>query len=242
VATPPLVLLPGMNCTEQLWQEVVPALPEVQVVHGELVEPDLDACVEDLLIRLPPRFALAGLSLGGIVAMALTRRAPERVERLALLDTNAKAPTDSQRQGWSSLLHRLEAGASAADVQRDLLPVLLGEGASRSVREVTVRMADALGVQRLAAQLRLQATRVDERPGLGRVRVPTLVLAGHDDALCPPSSHREIARLVPGSRLVLLERTGHLSPLERGAQVADELRAWLGLDVDHNHARVETQA
>lgn len=232
VTTSPLVLLPGMNCSIHLWQEVEPALPEVQVVHGDLHHPDLDSCVEALLDRLPETFSLAGLSLGGIVAMALARRAPERIDRLCLMDTNAKAPTDEQRQGWQSLLDRLEAGDSAADVQRDLLPLLLHDSVGAQTRDVVVRMGQAVGEDRLAAQLRLQATRIDERPGLSRLRVPTLVLAGREDALCPPQSHQEMARLIPGARLVLLEQTGHLSPLERGARVAGELRTWLGLGGD----------
>ncbi|HYH29825.1 MAG TPA: alpha/beta fold hydrolase, partial [Pseudonocardia sp.] len=85
----PLVVLPGMGCSPRLWSAALPGGP---VVHGSLDRPSIDGCVDALLDALPPKFALAGLSLGGIVAMALTRRAPERVERLALLATNARGP------------------------------------------------------------------------------------------------------------------------------------------------------
>jgi pimeloyl-ACP methyl ester carboxylesterase len=221
--TDPLVLLPGMGCSPRLWAAAVPGA----AVPGRLDQPTVDGCVDRLLAQLPPRFALAGLSLGGIVAMALVRRAPQRVSRLCLASTNARGPTPQQRAAWAGQRARLAAGARARELQADLLPALLHRR-GRELDERVLAMADELGEWVLDAQLAAQDTRVDERPGLTRVRVPTLVLAAARDRLCPPARHEEIAELVPGARLVVLDDVGHLSPLEDPDAVAAALHGWMG--------------
>ena len=222
------MLLPGSNCSARLWARlsVGPAIAPV------LTEPDLEAQVDRLLAELPARFALAGLSLGAIVAMALVRRAPDRVSRLCLMSTNPYAPTDSQRSGWQRQRDRLAAGESARDLQRGLLPSLLSPevvAGRAEIVEETLAMADDVGSEAFDAQLRLQATRLDERPGLASVRCPTLVVAARDDALCPVARHEAIASLVPGAELVVLEHCAHLSPLEQPAALTAALTAWLTL-------------
>lgn len=220
----PVVLLPGMNCSARLWADLALG----PVTTPGLTEPDLSSQVDRLLEELPPRFALAGLSLGAIVAMALVRTAPERVTRLALLSTNPYAPTAQQLTGWRRERGRLAAGTMPREIQRDLLPFLLTDENVRSrpdLVEEALTLADGVD---LDAQLALQATRVDERPGLREVRCPTLVLAARSDRLCSVDRHREIAALVPGAELQILDRTAHLSPLERPVAVATALRGWLG--------------
>ncbi|MFD4668697.1 alpha/beta fold hydrolase [Lentzea sp. NPDC058450] len=214
----PLVLLPGMNCSPRLW-------PPLPAVHGRLDRPTLDGCVDALLDDLPDRFALAGLSLGGIVAMALVRRAPSRVTRLCLMSTNARGPTEQQREAWATQREALAAGTTAREVQRALLPVLLHTRTS-ALDELALTMASEVGEETLDRQLALQATRVDERPGLAAIRVPTLVVSAARDRLCPVARHEEIHALVPGSRLVVLEGIGHLAPLEDPAGVGEVLERW----------------
>ncbi|ANY08681.1 hypothetical protein AFB00_23160 [Pseudonocardia sp. HH130630-07] len=190
-------------------------------VHGTLDRPDLEEQVDALLEVLPDRFALAGLSLGGIVAMALARRAPGRVAGLCLMATNAGPPTAAQHAGWNAALARLDAGATARDLQP--LELLLHD---RSHDDAALRMADDTGERHLAAQLRLQGTRVDERPALAGVAVPARVLAGDRDRLCPVERHTEIAELVPGARLHVLPGVGHLLPVEAPDTVAALLGEW----------------
>jgi pimeloyl-ACP methyl ester carboxylesterase len=223
--TEPLVLLPGMNCSARLWAglELGPA------VTPALTEPDLGEQVTRLLDELPPRFALAGLSLGGIVAMALVRTAPARVSRLCLLSTNPYGPTGQQLDGWRRERDRLASGTTAREIQRDLLPLLLSAESLASrpdLVDTTLTLADETEID-LDAQLALQATRVDERPGLRSVRCPTLVLAAREDRLCSVDRHREIAALVPGAELHILERTAHLSPVEQPVAVTAALSAWI---------------
>lgn len=225
-SSPPLVLLPGMNCSARLWG---PA--GAGALHPVLDRPTLDEQVDALLDALPARFALGGLSLGGIVAMALTRRAPERVAGLCLMATNARAPTPEQRAGWDAALTRLDDGAPARALQP--LELLLHD---RSLDATALQMADETGERRLAAQLRLQGTRVDERPALPAVAVPTLVLAGEQDRLCPVERHTEIAELVPDARLHVLPGVGHLLPAEAQDAVAALLGEWLS-EVHERSAR-----
>jgi pimeloyl-ACP methyl ester carboxylesterase len=231
--THPLVLLPGMNCSARLWGGAVDELQArtgpMTVVHGRLDRATIDDCVTALLTVLPPRFALAGLSLGGIVAMALTRRAPERVTRLCLMSTNPHGPTPQQRRAWADQRADLAAGRSACDLQRELLPVLVHARTPVLDAEV-LAMADEVGASVLDAQLAAQASRIDERPGLMRVGVPTSVVAAAQDRLCPPARHEEIHALVPGSRLTVLDGVGHLSTMEDPARVGGVLADWLGSD------------
>lgn len=220
----PLVLLAGMNCTPDLWTGCGLDDALTPAVDAD----DLDTQVDRLLRDLPRTFVIGGLSLGAIVAMAVTVRAPERVLGLCVTATNAKAPTPAQRAGWAGWLDRLSAGETPADLQAEIVPVLLSERV-RATRpdlvERALRMAEQTPDAMLAAQLRLQATRVDLLPGLGAVRVPSLVIAGRDDALCPPGFHDEIATALAGSRREQLE-AGHLVPLERPAEFGALVRDW----------------
>jgi pimeloyl-ACP methyl ester carboxylesterase len=220
-----LVLLPGMNCSATLWSRLdltgwpTPIMPE-------LTEPTLDGQVDRLLDELPPRFALAGLSLGGILAMALIRTAPERVSSLRLLSTNPYAPTASQQQSWRASRDALQAGRSARELQRDWLPVLLSEPArgQSDLVEVTLAMADEVGETNLDGQLALQATRIDERPALRHVRCPTMIISARQDALCSVARHTELHELIPDSSLTVIEDCGHLSPLEKPEAVTTTVR------------------
>ncbi|MGI3783427.1 MAG: alpha/beta fold hydrolase [Janthinobacterium lividum] len=219
-----LVLLPGSGCTAALWSRL--SLP-LGVHTPVLEEPSLDAEVDRLLDLAPQRFALAGLSLGAIVAMALVRRAPGRVSRLCLMSTNPYAPTPAQHEAWAAQREILRTGP-ARTLQVSLLPVLLSPGREDLVLP-TLAMADELGASTYDAQLRLQDTRVDERPGLARVRCPTLVVAARGDRLCSVERHEEIAGLVPGAELVVLEDCAHLSPLEQPEALSAHLHRWLAL-------------
>ena len=214
-----------MNCTADLWTGcgVDDALTPV------LDEQSIDAQVDRLLAELPPRFVLGGLSLGAIVAMALVARAPERVERLCLVSTNAKAPhpRSSRHRGGRGSTGSTPARARAS-LQTDILAALLSPAAARDrpdLVERTLAMADATGTATLRAQLRMQSTRVDLRPALRDVTVPTLLVSGAQDAICPPQFHAEIAAELPRARVVTIDG-GHLLPLERPDAFGALVRAW----------------
>ena len=167
-ADDPLVLLPGMNCSARLWSllDLGPA------IRPTLTEPSLAGQVDRLLDELPPRFALAGLSLGAIVAMALVRRAPERVSWLGLMSTNPYPPTEAQYaalDGAAIGAGRREVGPRAAGRTAAGAAVAPGRSSDRpDLVEATLLMADEVGAAALDAQLALQASRIDERDGLRR--------------------------------------------------------------------------
>lgn len=213
------VLLPGMNCSASLYAACTPE----GSLTPQLEEPTLDAEIERLLAALPGRFGLIGLSLGANVAMALVARAPDRVSRLCLMSTNPSTPTDQQRQSWQGVRAQLKAGKTAREVQGDLLPLLLSGPSLAAPDRVqrTLRMAEEVGEQRLDRQLQLQATRIDFWPGLTEIRCPTLIVAAREDALCSVAKHEDMRRCIPGSRLVILEDCGHLSPIEQPGQLRD---------------------
>ena len=232
----PLVLLPGMNCSATLWHPVLDSAPlaglpsadRPQVVQPDLRGRSLDDCVDRLLARLPPRFALAGLSLGAIVALAIAREAPERVTRLALLAVNPRPPRPDQQEAWAAQRRELAQGGTARALQEQLLPVLVSPGhRTADLDEVVLAMADEVGEAALDDQLAIQQTRRDERAALPLLRVPVLLVAGAEDALVPVERHEEVRDAVPGARLEVLDGVGHLSTLEAPGNVATALSAWL---------------
>ncbi|WP_144875207.1 alpha/beta fold hydrolase [Microbacterium sp. 1.5R] len=227
-ASAPLVLLAGMNCTADLWADADFDAEGAGAIRPTLDRPSLRAQVDALLAELPARFVLVGHSLGGIVGMALALTSPERVAGLCLVATNAKAPTSAQREGWREWMRRLDAGADARSLQHGILEPLLGEHlvAERpDLVERTLRMGADTGKELLRTQLALQLTRVDLLSRLSSLRMPTLVVSGLDDVICPPSFHTEIVAALPDARLVSLD-AGHLLPLERPREFADLVRAW----------------
>ncbi len=229
-----LVLVPGMLCTRDLWADV-PLPTGTAVEAAAIAGSTLEEAVSQVLERAPARFALAGLALGGTVALAVARTAPGRVTRLALLSTNPRPPRPDQRASWDEAVARIDDGASARDEQRRLLPLLLGpvaaserSGLGRPALERRIlAMADDVGTEGLLRQLAVQGDRVDERPFLAALDVPVLVVAAADDALCTVAQQEELASGTRGAVLEVLGSTGHLSPMERSAQVGALLSAWM---------------
>jgi len=227
----PLVLLPGMLGAAELWDGVAPALAEHAAVRFARI--DLDDSVagmaEGVLAAAPERFALAGHSLGAIVALEVVRQAPERVSRLALLNASARPANEAQLAAWAAMRERVEDGDTRGLV-REFAPANLPE-ARRADSGLAARieaMADAVGPRGLLRQLSAQATRPDSRPSLGAVRAPTLVIAGRQDPATPPPHAELIASRIPGARLEIVDGA-HLSNYER----PDEVTALL---LDHLEA------
>jgi len=227
---PPLVLLPGLLCDKTLWRSQIEALGDVaEPWVADLTQDDsIAAMVRRLLAAAPPRFVLAGLSMGGYCALEVMRQAPERVERLALLDTGARADTPEQTSRRRGLIELAEKGEFKGVTPR-LLPLFLHPDRlkdAKLVGEVTA-MAERVGKDAFLRQQKAIMGRVDSRPSLGSIRCPTLMLCGRQDALTPPDLAEEIAAGIPGARLDLIDNCGHLSTMERPDAVNAELRQWL---------------
>lgn len=227
----PLLLVPGLLCTDLLWRRQLADLAdlaEMTVATAQREHDALPRIAEAVLASAPPRFALAGLSFGGYVCLEIMRQAPERVLRLALLDTSARPDTEEQLARRAALIKLAQSGRFLGVTDR-LLPLLIAaarltDGAL--VAEVK-RMAQDVGRDAFLMQQKAIMARPDSRPTLGRIRCPTLVLCGREDALTPLAWHEEIAAGIAGSKLVVVEDCGHLSTMERPDEVNAALRQWL---------------
>ena len=231
IAAPmPLLLLPGLLCDRALWECQVRHLADTadSSVADLTKHDDVAGLAQAALDGAPPRFALAGLSMGGYVALEIMRRAPERVIKLALVDTTARPDSPDQRSRRRGLIELARAGRFRGVTPR-LLPLLIhpDRQSDTSLTTTVMAMAERVGQEAFVRQQTAIMARPDSRPGLGAIICPTLVIGGREDALTPPSLLAEIAEGIPGARHVMIEECGHLPPLERPHAVSALLRAWL---------------
>ena len=215
---PLLVLLPGALCDAGLWRHQIADLGDLAEVRcGDLTRDDSVAVMAArVLADAPSRFALAGFSLGGHVALEIMRRAPERVSRLALIAAAAgpEAPTE-----------RARAAAGATPMMNLLVhPMRLGD---RRLAALVGAMADRVGRKAYLRQQRAVLGRPDSRPGLASIHCPVLLMAGRQDPVLPASSLQDMAKALPKARIVVIEDCGHLAPLERPEAVSKALREWM---------------
>lgn len=224
-----LLLLPGLLCDAALWEPVLPALSDIaRPLVADLAQDDsIAAMARRALAVAPPRFALAGLSMGGYVAFEILRQAPERVSRLALLDTSARPDTEEQTRRRRLLMALAETGQFRGVTPR-LLPQLIHPSrAGTPLAQAVMDMAERIGRDAFLRQQRAIMGRADSRPMLPAIAVPTLVGVGAEDALTPPHLAEEMAAGIPGARLERFAGCGHLPTMEDPAASAAALRPWL---------------
>jgi pimeloyl-ACP methyl ester carboxylesterase len=226
----PIVLVPGLNCSARLYAGQIPALwgfgPVTIADHRR--DDSVAAIAAHILVTAPPRFALVGLSLGGYIALAIMREAPDRVARLALLDSSARPDTAEQSERRRSMILLAKTGLFSG-VPDLLFPVFVHRDrhGDEALRTIVRTMAMETGPEAFVRQQRAIMTRPDCRPQLASIRCPTLVLVGDGDELTPPALSEEIAAGIAGARLVRVPDCGHLSTLERPAEVAQALVEWI---------------
>jgi len=230
MSRPTLILLPGLLLDERLYGAQIAALADrAEIRVSDLTRADSIALMAAaVLAEAPERFALCGLSMGGYVAFEIMRRAPERVIRLALLDTQARPDSAEARARRRDLIALAERGAFETATTR-LLPLFVHpeRREDRALTATVAAMANRVGRDGFLRQQTAILNRVDSRPGLAAIACPTLVLTGRQDLLTPVEVHYEIAAAIPASTLVVLPSCGHLSPLEQPAMVTAQLAAWL---------------
>ena len=225
----PLVLLPGMMCDGRLFGPQIAAFGTRALHLAPMAGADtVRALAAQILSQAPPRFALAGLSMGGIVAMEVFAQAPERVDRLALLDTNPRAETPEVQARRAPQIARVLSGGLDAVMREEMKPNYLTDGPNRStILELCMDMALSLGPQVFARQSRALRDRPDQQDTLRHVTVPTLILCGRGDVLCPVERHELMHGLIPHSTLHIIENAGHLPTLEQPDETTAALARWL---------------
>ena len=231
----PLLLIPGLLCDDAVWASQTQALSDIadaRVINNRAAD-RLETLAEAIIARAPPRFALAGHSMGGRIALEVARRVPERLMALALLDTGYEAAAPG------------EAGEREAAGRYALLATARREG-MRAMARIWVRgmvypprLDDAGLIERIldmlerrtpdffALQITALLRRPDAAPVFSKVRCPTLVLCGLEDLWSPPLRHEVIAKRIPGSTLEVIPECGHMSPMESPEAVTAAFRRWL---------------
>jgi pimeloyl-ACP methyl ester carboxylesterase len=226
----PIVLVPGLSCSARLFAEQLPqlwCLGPVTVADHTRAD-SMAELAHNILATAPPRFALAGLSMGGYVSFEIMRQAPERVLKLALLDTMAApdSPLASERRRAQMALAKAGRLAEVTDSQipRYVHPERVADSALRAIIHA---MAEEVGAEAFQRQQVANMNRMDSAPTLARIRCPTLILVGDHDQLTPPERAEEMAAEIERATLVKVPACGHLSTLERPREVTEALLQWL---------------
>ncbi len=226
----PLVLLPGLLNTRRVYEHQVEALQDIaDITIPELWNDDtIGAMAETVLAVAPPEFALGGFSMGGYVAFEVFRRAPERVERIALIDTQAAPDSTETRTRRQAFIEQTRLGRFHG-VHPTLLPQIIHPTRLKdtAVTQPILDMAKEIGGDGFVRQQQAILGRPDSRPLLVEIEVPAVVIVGRQDMATPLPRSQEMAADIANAQLVILEECGHVSPLERPAEVSAALRRWL---------------
>lgn len=222
-----LMLLPGLICDERLWRDVTADLPVRSVVADLTQDESIAAMAARTLAAAPSRFALAGLSMGGYVALEIMRQAPERVTHLALLDTSARADDEVRKETRRKGIEMARTGRFIG-VSRGLLASLIAPGHMGTPVAAEVQaMSERVGQDAYIRQQVAIMGRMDSRPTLGEIKVPTLVGVGELDKMTPPELAQEITAGIAGAALVTFPDSAHLPTMENPGAVVEAMRGWL---------------
>lgn len=188
----------------------------------------LSDIARSVLDSAPARFALAGVSMGGIVAMEIVRQQPQRVSRLALLDTNPRAETAERQAMRVPQIERALSGDLSGVMRDEMKPHYLYDAQNQQgILDLCMDMATALGPAVFVQQSRALQSRPDQTLTLAGIHVPTLVLCGQHDQLCPPTTHQQMLETIPGATLEVIPAAGHLPTLEQPEHTNRVLSQWL---------------
>lgn len=226
----PVVFLPGMMCDARLFAPQIAALSGrwPVAVYPITSRDSVEALAQEVLRQAPPQFALAGLSMGGIVAMEIVRQAPKRVSRLALLDTNPRAETPEVQAMRGPQIKAAQNGDMMQIMRDVMIPRYTADTPARpAINTLAEDMAQTLGPDVFVRQSRALRDRPDQCDTLRNYGGPALVLCGSEDALCPIDRHETMHELLPNSTLHVIQSAGHLPTLETPDAVTTALIKWL---------------
>lgn len=226
----PLLLVPGLICSPRIYLPQLPVLWRVGPVMfpNHIRDNTMAGIAKRILDEAPKRFALAGHSMGGYIALEMFRQAPERIARLALLSTSARPETPEASEGRRALIAETKAGGYPAIIEKLFAKFVHPDRLNdASIRKVVMDMADDVGPDRFIAQLEAIMSRSDSRPLLARIECPTLVLTSDTDNMVKTEFSHEIAAGIPGAKLVVIPHCGHLPQLETPDATTAAMLDWL---------------
>ncbi|EAQ10583.1 MULTISPECIES: alpha/beta fold hydrolase [Maritimibacter] len=227
-----VLLVPGMMCDSRVFGPQIEALSRDHAVTVANVSKahSIREMAADVLFQAPPRFALCGLSMGGIVAMEILRRVPERVTRLCLISTTPLTETPEQAVWREPQIVKAQAGKLEDAMNEALSPDNFAPGPNKAKTvELVHDMARKLGPDTFVRQSRALQRRPDGQKTLRTLRAPSLVLCGEHDKITPPKRHTFMAELIPYAELAIIDDAGHLPTLETPEKTNMALEAWLDL-------------
>lgn len=225
----PVVFLPGLICDQRLWRDVIDGLADriAPMVADLRLDDSIAAMAARTLAAAPPRFALAGLSMGGYVALEIMRQAPERVTHLALLDTSARADTEERRETRRKGIAMIGEGKFIG-VSRGLLGQLVApHHLGTPLADEVQAMSERVGPDAYIRQQKAIMGRIDSVPHLEAIAVPTLVGVGQLDKMTPIELAEEMAGTIPGAELAKFADAAHLPTMENPAPVVEAMKGWL---------------
>jgi pimeloyl-ACP methyl ester carboxylesterase len=228
--TMPILLVPGLVSSPRIFAPVVPALWRLGpvTIANHIRDDNMGSIARRVLAEAPPRFALAGHSMGGYIAFEIMRQAPERVARLALINTQARPDTPEATARRKTQVARAQAGEFRA-ILDELFPGFVHPSRrdNADLRQLVHDMGDDVGTDGFARQQSAIMSRPDSRPTLAWIKCPTLVLSGDEDNTIPNSLSAEMANGIPAAKLVILSHCGHLPQVEQPQATADALVEWM---------------
>ncbi len=216
-------------CDARLFAPQIAAINNRAVMVAPITNHDnIAALAAEILAHAPAKFALAGLSMGGIVAMEVIRQAPNRVERLCLMDTNPLAETEEVKARREPQIKKVKNGQLEAVMRDEMKPNYLAKGeGQKAVLDLCMDMALTLGEDVFIHQSRALQTRPDQQETLKKYQGQTLILHGVEDRLCPASRHELMHELLPHSQYEIIKGAGHLPTLEQPATVNKLIKNWI---------------
>lgn len=225
-----LILIPGMMCDARLFAPQIAVLQDSMRIFVPLPvsAPNMAQLAEEVLADAPDRFALGGVSMGGILAMEIIRQAPQRVTHLALIDTNPFAERDEVKARRTPQMDAVRDGRLAAVMRDEMKPSYFTHRADNAdLLDLTMAMATDLGPDAFIAQSLALRDRPDYEATLRHVTCSTLILCGRHDQLCPVERHEAMKAMIPHARLCIVEEAGHLPTIETPGIVTTALQELL---------------
>ena len=226
----PLVMIPGMMCDERIFAPQIEELISKVSVHiADISRHDtISDLAADVLNYAPPKFCLAGHSMGGIVAMEICAQAPKRIEKLALIDTNPLAELEEVKLKREPQISDALSGKLVNVIRDEMKPNYLASSENQDIiLNICMEMALSLGPKVFINQSRALQTRADQQSNIQSINIPVLIMCGSEDKLCTVERHEMMHNMISNSELKIINNAGHMPTLEQPSETTEVLKEWL---------------